>query len=761
MSETDGGNAQKSSTCEGKCLATVFEEGLSEIKTKRSENIFKQLDSRKLTDEESEIIRKRVELQQKMLEAYENRERQRKGNELRMICPDLTNDEAMAALEFCNGREEEAALLLSSDPSFRENLRSKEDEGNSSKTPAQRTRNKRSETTARPARAQGKVNVESSDGVYVGRFQSRLGPYQLARFNPNKEARKTEGAAERMVVDDSEEEGNMDLDCGDRDSENADSLSWGSKKARSKKKRDQGNAFNAAPSTPVARGSQSGSEETVSDGGASEEDSPNSGWKGKKKRSNNRKGSPMSEEKRKSLLDSIGVAEKTKEQKTDAGKARPSAIDDDEARSLPLTARSLPLKSAAPQTDCTDKEDEEEEDNEEVTDVEDDDKRRSRIDDLKILSPKENRQPMEDNCGKNEDNGGRATRGKLGALARGGNGTKAISSRGHTCRGRVRQKAQKKVELVELGALKPADGWFNAGYIFPEGFKARTGFRSSVSLDSTCIHMCEIVGKGGAYYPNPTFVVTAYDRPDEPLIAKSCTGCWSAVLKRINSEITRRIKLGENLPPPPKTAIAGPEYFGLIQADIVERIETLDPEQLCETYWCGKEDRKVAKANLGSRSKGGAAKQNAKVGKITENSTSYMTTRKRERRNRMPAASASDDGRESEGDDPELDYTRDKWSSLGRRERYKRRCANRGGEEEEDHENDDNPLQNFIDPITLEPVVGPAISPYGHVMGMATWKAVLSDQRRCPFTKQPLSWEQCTMLTQTNIDKYHDRIVQL
>lgn len=86
------------------------------------------------------------------------------------------------------------------------------------------------------------------------------------------------------------------------------------------------------------------------------------------------------------------------------------------------------------------------------------------------------------------------------------------------------------------------------------------------------------------------------------------------------------------------------------------------------------------------------------------------------------------------------------------------RCANRGSDGEED-ENDDNPLSNFIDPITLEPVVVPAISPYGHVMGLATWKAVLGDQRRCPFTKQSLSHEQCTVLTHTNFEKHKDRII--
>lgn len=40
----------------------------------------------------------------------------------------------------------------------------------------------------------------------------------------------------------------------------------------------------------------------------------------------------------------------------------------------------------------------------------------------------------------------------------------------------------------------------------------------------------------------------------------------------------RRRANGENLEPPPKTAIAGPEYFGLNHADVVEAIEGLDPD---------------------------------------------------------------------------------------------------------------------------------------------------------------------------------------
>jgi len=69
-------------------------------------------------------------------------------------------------------------------------------------------------------------------------------------------------------------------------------------------------------------------------------------------------------------------------------------------------------------------------------------------------------------------------------------------------------------------------------------------------------------------------------------------------------------------------------------------------------------------------------------------------------------------------------------------------------------------LPDFMDPITLEPVIRPAISPYGHVMGAATWKAVLAEQGVCPFTKKPLKWEQCRLLTKANIDIYRDSIIQ-
>lgn len=43
------------------------------------------------------------------------------------------------------------------------------------------------------------------------------------------------------------------------------------------------------------------------------------------------------------------------------------------------------------------------------------------------------------------------------------------------------------------------------------------------------------------------------------------------MLKRINAEIEARRRAGEDLPPAPKTAIAGPEYFGFNQPEVPRR----------------------------------------------------------------------------------------------------------------------------------------------------------------------------------------------
>ncbi|KDD74124.1 hypothetical protein H632_c1550p0, partial [Helicosporidium sp. ATCC 50920] len=88
-----------------------------------TENIFQALEKRSLTDREQDIIQQRIALQRRMFEEYEKRERQRKSKDLQEVCPDLTEEEAHKALEYCSDREEEAATELISNPSFRRKIR--------------------------------------------------------------------------------------------------------------------------------------------------------------------------------------------------------------------------------------------------------------------------------------------------------------------------------------------------------------------------------------------------------------------------------------------------------------------------------------------------------------------------------------------------------------------------------------------------------------------------------------------------------------
>ncbi|KAJ2146601.1 hypothetical protein IW136_000506 [Coemansia sp. RSA 678] len=78
-----------------------------------------------------------------------------------------------------------------------------------------------------------------------------------------------------------------------------------------------------------------------------------------------------------------------------------------------------------------------------------------------------------------------------------------------------------------------------------------------------------------------------------------------------------------------------------------------------------------------------------------------------------------------------------------------------------------NPLADLIDPITLESVIKPAISPYGHVMGYNSWVRCLmfppegSQRNICPLTKKPLSKRDLVILTYDNIEQFRDKIVNL
>merc|ERR1712130_985742 len=62
----------------------------------------------------------------------------------------------------------------------------------------------------------------------------------------------------------------------------------------------------------------------------------------------------------------------------------------------------------------------------------------------------------------------------------------------------------------------------------------------------------------------------------------------------------------------------------------------------------------------------------------------------------------------------------------------------------------DNPIPEFIDIMTGNKIIKPAISPYGHVLGYDSWSKLLrtgNTKNQCPFTKQNMTRRMLVKLT--------------
>ncbi|KAK9803111.1 hypothetical protein WJX73_005483 [Symbiochloris irregularis] len=798
----------------------MFSEGTKAITTHKVDNLFEHMESSELSEELQNVIQQRVQLQRKMLEEYEKRETKRKVAEIRDVCPDVTEEEAGKALEMCNGKEDEAAAQLASGESFRRRVRAAIGQAlascdtpsvaEGSARPKRKAQSGSQKSRAGGARPQ-RVNASSlGNGVFVGSFRGR-GPFGTKA--PVRHAGgASAGAAAQSAPDAAEPDNSSDTESNDPSGADIAFTEDGAvlmPTPAPMKIADQpavapGTAGKAAGAdqmepTPeqqmyvLSRKLSSGSLRQVTDSelrtvrrahglcspDALPEQQPSAAETAAAAAVEGKEPEQPANAKGKAQL----PAATRPARRSAASRKRPHTPDDiipdapsnvaissDEEEDAEIVragarrgkAQETQRRSSrarAPVAAYKDSLSDDEAVHDDDAAHEDAQMAAADADVAVQLGLQANMaahdaaltdaQPQNGNsaaAGAAAEAGQAAKPAEASAAAApksaSGSG-RAISRTGHTNRGRVRQKSHKSAELVSVGGLRAGPGWFNTGYIFPEGFESRVHFRSSVALDQLCVHECSVVGKGGQYWPGPTFIVRAMDRADEPLVAKSCTGCWSGVLKRINAEIEARRKAGEDLPPPPKTAIAGPEYFGFNQLEILEAVEALDPEHQCSDYWRGKADREAAAAGLPPPDSGGAPR--------APRQSNGGGSRRRGKRNRDESDDEDEAANGNEEEDGPSGFNR--WSGLDRNERYRKRCGTDGTAEDSD-----NPLPGHMDPITFQPVCNPAISPWGHVMGLATWKAVLAEQRVCPFTKNPLSWEQCTVLSHSNIHRFRDRI---
>jgi len=76
-------------------------------------------------------------------------------------------------------------------------------------------------------------------------------------------------------------------------------------------------------------------------------------------------------------------------------------------------------------------------------------------------------------------------------------------------------------------------------------------------------------------------------------------------------------------------------------------------------------------------------------------------------------------------------------------------------EEMADDLDSDNPLHGYMDIITMDRIVTPAISPEGQVMGKASWLKCLKEYGRCPITHKQIHPEELVVLTRTNFHKFN------
>ncbi len=273
-------------------------------------------------------------------------------------------------------------------------------------------------------------------------------------------------------------------------------------------------------------------------------------------------------------------------------------------------------------------------------------------------------------------------------------------------------------------------GWYNAGYIFPKGYEAMIEYKSIINPVAKASYHCTITDQSG----KPLFKVTSHEL-NETFSGKSPTACWKQVLDRINET------LKDNGQPVVKTQVAGPEYFGLNDPTIVDSIEQLDPKQICQLYW--KEKENILKAR--------------ELYEVLHPRNEKKPKKKRRTNSDTVRAIQELD---LNNEDSFRDSYTGVWSTIQRQERYLKRLENSG--EKALYIEDENPLPDYSDPITLQPIVVPAVSPYGHVAGYYTWiQALKETDGICPFTKLPLSVESLIKLNKRNYHIYKDYIIEL
>ncbi|KAM0001779.1 putative chromatin remodeling & transcription regulator FYR family [Helianthus debilis subsp. tardiflorus] len=145
-------------------------------------------------------------------------------------------------------------------------------------------------------------------------------------------------------------------------------------------------------------------------------------------------------------------------------------------------------------------------------------------------------------------------------------------------------KEKYNVELLEFGVVQSGKLWCDNRVIYPKGFRSRVKYLDIFDPNNICYYISQILDAG---LGRPLFMVSPENYPSEVFIYFSPVKCWEMVRERINHEISEQHKLGKaNLPVlPPPGSLDGMEMFGFSSPFILQGIQSIDRNRVCEEYW--------------------------------------------------------------------------------------------------------------------------------------------------------------------------------
>lgn len=114
-------------------------------------------------------------------------------------------------------------------------------------------------------------------------------------------------------------------------------------------------------------------------------------------------------------------------------------------------------------------------------------------------------------------------------------------------------------------------GFHTERYIWPVGYTITRSYPSMIDANNNTTVRATILDDGNN---QPLFRIECEDCPNDPIIANSATGAWTAMVKRAN-EVRGILRTN---------SASGPDYYGLGHATIASLVQELDGADKCQDY---------------------------------------------------------------------------------------------------------------------------------------------------------------------------------